>query len=89
MQFMLGNNVHMVVMLYVEFFIHLQVDQHHYQTVGVVRQMLIVMKVAGKAAPWFNQLCHVSYHLYYILRKQWKPRTKRNSTQADVLMLCA
>ena len=46
--------------------------------------MLTVMKVTGKGLPWFNQLCQVSYNLYLLLHKQWKPRTKRSGAQADV-----
>ena len=69
---------------FVEFFMALRADQHHYRTFGDVQQMLIVMKVTGKGLPWFNQLCQVSYNLYLLLHKQWKPRTKRSSAEADV-----
>ena len=48
--------------------------------------MLTVMKVTGKGLPWFNQLCQVSYNLFVLLHKQWKPRTKRSFAEANVPM---
>ena len=48
--------------------------------------MFTVMKVTGKGLPWFNQLCQVSYNLYLLLHKQWKPHTKRSSAEPDVSM---
>ena len=71
---------------FVEFFMALRADQRHHRTFGDVQQMLTVMKVTGKGLPWFNQLCQVSYNLYLLLHKQWKPRTKRSSAEADVPM---
>ena len=70
----------------VEFFMALRADQRHYQTFGDVQQMLTDMKETGKGLPWFNQLCQVSYNLYLLLHKQWKPHTKRSSAKADVPM---
>ena len=71
---------------FVEFFMAVRADQRHYRTFGDVQQMLTVMKVTGKGLPWFNQLRQVSYNLYLLLHKQWKPRTKRSSAKADVPM---
>ena len=72
-----------------EFFLATRANQRHYRTFGDVQQMLTVMKVTRKGLPWFNQLCQVSYHLYLLLHKQWKPRTKRSSVEADVPMSLA
>ena len=71
---------------FAEFFMAPRADQRHYWTFGDVPQMLTVMKVTGKRVPWFNQLCEVSYNLYLLLHKQWKPRTKRSLVEADVPM---
>ena len=70
----------------VEFFMTLRADQSHYRTFGDIQHMLTVMKVTGKGLPWFNQLCQVSYNLFLLLHKQWKPSTKRSSADADVPM---
>ena len=71
---------------FVKFFMALRAHQRHYRTFGDVQQMLTVMKVTGKVLPWFNQLCQVSYNLYLLLHKQWKPCTKRSFAKADVPM---
>ena len=68
------------------FFMALRADQGDYRTFGDIQQMLTTMKVTGKGLPWFNQLCKVSYNLYLLLHKQWKPCTKRSSVEADVPM---